>query len=538
MKHQDTLIYTCIFAFTFLSRLISKSQFLFNWDAVQFALATEKFQISAHQPHPPGYIFYVFIPKLIDFIVGDVNLSFIILNAIASALTACIVFLFLKKITKNYSVSIVGSIALATIPLFWFYGEIANAYVFDALFACLLGFLAYIIIKGDYTKILWLLLFWGIAGGFRPTLIVVFAPIVVFALIIVLLNKKYKLALLSVVIAIIATTAWFLPTIMLSGGIKSYIADTAALMKLSSSSTSILDGAPTSELINNIKTIVSVLFTYLFWLFIPVLFVAILGRGKFLQRNTETSIFILLWILPSFAIYTLGHLGQIGYLLTLLHPLAICFIWFMANVKAKKLLVILLLIMTFSNAYVFYKSDFIIEGLSKIFPKIASSEAVYSIKYWNNRFGHKEILSKDKFIEANINFVLANYNPEDTVIITRWGRTDDEEAKQRNEQDFDPLDFRIASYYFPEYEVYQIRSDNKPAYLHSRNHDPISKATNSFKINLNSKIKNLIFFDNGIDSNTKKDYNFMVKELIGRQSIFITQNIPAKYLGYSIGVKH
>ena len=32
---------------------------LYNWDAVQFALALREYATVEHQPHPPGYILYV-----------------------------------------------------------------------------------------------------------------------------------------------------------------------------------------------------------------------------------------------------------------------------------------------------------------------------------------------------------------------------------------------------------------------------------------------------------------------------------------------
>ena len=44
---------------TVLSRLPYRARMLYNWDAVQFALALGEYDVVKHQPHPPGYILYV-----------------------------------------------------------------------------------------------------------------------------------------------------------------------------------------------------------------------------------------------------------------------------------------------------------------------------------------------------------------------------------------------------------------------------------------------------------------------------------------------
>ena len=39
---------------------------LYNWDAVQFALALREWDNSKHQPHPPRYILYVGMGRLLN----------------------------------------------------------------------------------------------------------------------------------------------------------------------------------------------------------------------------------------------------------------------------------------------------------------------------------------------------------------------------------------------------------------------------------------------------------------------------------------
>ena len=56
---------------TVLSRLPYRARMLHNWDAVQFALALHEYDVVKHQPHPPGYILYVALGRVVHAWIGD-----------------------------------------------------------------------------------------------------------------------------------------------------------------------------------------------------------------------------------------------------------------------------------------------------------------------------------------------------------------------------------------------------------------------------------------------------------------------------------
>ena len=63
--YQNRTFNVLIFFFLILlTRLLFKSHYLYEWDSVHYALAIEKLDILWHQPHPPGYILYVFLLKI------------------------------------------------------------------------------------------------------------------------------------------------------------------------------------------------------------------------------------------------------------------------------------------------------------------------------------------------------------------------------------------------------------------------------------------------------------------------------------------
>ena len=52
--HVDLTLALGLAVLTLLSRWPYRARMLYNWDAVQFALALREFDIAKHQPHPPG----------------------------------------------------------------------------------------------------------------------------------------------------------------------------------------------------------------------------------------------------------------------------------------------------------------------------------------------------------------------------------------------------------------------------------------------------------------------------------------------------
>lgn len=54
----------------------------FHWDEIQFVLATARYDVRLHQPHPPGYFFFVLQGKLLANFTGDPYLAFQLLSTL------------------------------------------------------------------------------------------------------------------------------------------------------------------------------------------------------------------------------------------------------------------------------------------------------------------------------------------------------------------------------------------------------------------------------------------------------------------------
>ncbi len=59
MPRGDWALALVLAGLTIATRWPYRARLLPTWDAVQFGLALERYDVVQHQPHPPGYILYV-----------------------------------------------------------------------------------------------------------------------------------------------------------------------------------------------------------------------------------------------------------------------------------------------------------------------------------------------------------------------------------------------------------------------------------------------------------------------------------------------
>lgn len=147
-KRIDSIIAVLITFIVALTRIPFVSKFLYEWDSASYAEAFQNFNIAQGQPQPPGYILFVALGKLVNYIFNDPNTSMVFLSVVFSILTSVLIYFFVKQMFSR-RIALITSILLIFNPLFWFYGEIASIYIFEAFFAVLIAYLSYNVLKGD-----------------------------------------------------------------------------------------------------------------------------------------------------------------------------------------------------------------------------------------------------------------------------------------------------------------------------------------------------------------------------------------------------
>ena len=189
MTLSDLFTAISLVAITVATRVIFACRYLTGWDSILLARALEHFNILAHRPHPPGYIFSVWAAKFFA-IFFEPNAAYIAVGIAATAITAILIWrIALRYVSPAMSFAI--SLLWCLSPLVWFWGSVAETYIISPLFVSA-GILAAIRFdESDGKKALWSAVLGaivGIASGFRQDLIILMG---VPALFFVLINYRH-----------------------------------------------------------------------------------------------------------------------------------------------------------------------------------------------------------------------------------------------------------------------------------------------------------------------------------------------------------
>lgn len=208
-----------------ISRLPFRSQWLYHWDSVNFALGMEHFDVRLHQPHPPGYLLYVLLGQLVNGLMGDANASLVWISVLFGGLTVSVVY-WLGLRLFGRTEAIISALFALTGPAFWFYGEVALTYIVEAFFVTVIALTCLETLDGNsagrpghWRVALLSALLLGVAGGIRQTTLVLMLPLWLFSL----RRCPWRISIPAIFLLALTVISWLAPTILLSGGLASYL---------------------------------------------------------------------------------------------------------------------------------------------------------------------------------------------------------------------------------------------------------------------------------------------------------------------------
>jgi 4-amino-4-deoxy-L-arabinose transferase and related glycosyltransferases of PMT family len=501
-KKVDVIISAVLTILILITRIPFVSKYLYEWDSVNYALGFEKFDIVHHQPHPPGYIFYIGLGRAVNTLFNDPNTTMIFISILFSIITVILIY-FLAKQMFSRQFAIIASILLVFNPLFWYYGEISTIYPTQAFLATIVAYLSYQVFVGRekffYPSIIAL----GIAGGFRQDLIIYMFPLWFFC---AFYHKRDPNRLLKAILVLIPSVlVWVIPTMIFSGGYEQYSQASSTLYKIAFPRSSILFG---SSIVNQLADIGS----YVAWLglgltlsgiIIIALFNKYVGKGpKHIFRENirnPKAIFLLLWFLPASIMYLLITLAKPGYMLVFVPALAIVLAYFVEGLSyslsakfkqyspQKWIAIVLSLAIIFNAAY--FLAPYPVNEETLWEKPINDLSAVDGVIWGLDTgliFTNQKINSNDEATQEYLNAIsqVPDSNPNNTIIAIG-------EITRTNEG----FSWRKAMYYLPDYQIYYlIEADHfitSPWY--AKNHTNTWLASNIFKIKVNSSTQKIIW---------------------------------------------
>jgi 4-amino-4-deoxy-L-arabinose transferase-like glycosyltransferase len=481
----DLLLATALSLLTVASRLPYRARMLYNWDAVQFALALREYDVVKHQPHPPGYILYVALGRAVNAWLDDPASAYVALAVVFSGLTTFVVY-FLALEAYDRASALAAASLLAVSPLFWFYGSVGLTYAGEALCASTVAYFSLRALRGSPTDALLAAGYLGLAGGLRQSILLLLFPLWLGAT--AWGVRRLRTVALGLLITAATVLTWFVPMIWLTGGLDRYVAASLELADSVVKPTSLLAGAFETTLRMSRYVLESVLVG------LGPLSLAVLLVPWYLRRQgwTARESFLAAWTLPPMLCYTLVHFGQAGYVLTFLPALVILLSHVMivglrqtvfahhprlrtAVAAGVVVLVVLVNGSFFVNARPMPR-DFDTPRHGWI--KIAEDEAFD----WIFSRTAAALREHERVVDTFVASIRGLYPPQETAIVTELG----------NRRSYPWL--RHAMFYLPEYPIFEVQVGSLPPGFYAPHLAQAMTRVPDSEVRLPSTVQRLVWF--------------------------------------------
>jgi len=404
----DAIIAGALAALTVITRFPFRSHRAFNWDAVNFILALHDYDVRLHHPQPPGYPVFVAMGRVVQLVTPNPNTALVTVAMLLSAGAVATIYL-LGRTLFGQMAGIVAALFLLCSVTFWTNGAVALAYPSLALFTTLVALFAWRCYQQGRAVPIWLplalSLAYAIGGGFRPDLLLFLLPLWIFGH----WRLPFRTILCSGICVIAIVLAWFLPTIVLSGGWSGYWAVFRAY-----TSDDVLKRYSVAEngpraLIVNVRDTVKYTGYALYALAAPVVGAAfwLLAQWQRLKRERAAvrpyiSLF-LLWMTPVLLFYAWVHIGDPGYVFTFVPALLLIAARF--TVELPRIV---------QRLHLDWLRRFIVPALTIVV--IAANTGIFLFRPLTlTAYG---IRQEDRTIDGKIAYVRAHGGPATTLLIS------------------------------------------------------------------------------------------------------------------------
>jgi hypothetical protein len=501
---------------------------LYNWDAVQFALALHEFDIAKHQPHPPGYLLYVALGRLLNASLGDPTLAYVALAMLFSAGTTFVLYWLARRLYDRATALTAASL-LAVSPLFWFYGSVGLTYAGEAFAASVVAWFAYGALTGRVSSLYWGALALGLTGGMRQSVLVLLLPLWLGSALIGIRSRR-RVALAGGIL-LATVLAWLLPMLWLTGGPAAYVGASTQLYGSVLLPTSVLGGSLEITLAQVRYLLESTLVG------LGPLGLAALALPAYARRMgwARPEWFLLGWMVPPIIFYMLIHFGQAGYVLTFLPALVVllsrALAWVVAAGSERlrrpnwrwALTTATLLPLVLINTGFFVSA----RPMPREFNHRGGDGWVWRAR---DEF-HDWIMSRtaaalrehEAVIRTYVETIRAVYDASDTALVTELG----------NPRSYPWL--RHAMFYMPEYPTYQVQVGAMPLGFYAPQYAATMILTPGSRITLPAGMRQLVWFVDHWDPATQPPAGLREVQLPYGRFLYVLPltRTPVEYAGYT-----
>jgi hypothetical protein len=528
LDRLDVLLAAALGCLTVMSRLPYRARMLYNWDAVQFALALREYDVVKHQPHPPGYILYVGLGRLVDAWIGDPTAAYVTLAVVFSGLTTFVVYVLARSVYDR-ATALAAATLLAVSPLFWFYGSVGLTYAGEALCASLVAHFAFRALEGSETDAWLAAAYLGLAGGMRQSMLLLLFPMWLVA--VCLGTRRARTVPIGLGVLAAVVLVWLVPMIRLTGGIERYLEASQKLADTVVLPTSIVGGAADTTLRMLRYLLESVLVG------LGPLTLAALLLPWYIRRHGwgRREWLAVAWITPPVLVYTLVHFGQAGYVLTFLPAVVVLLSRVLVAAFAEAAVLArhprvrtavtaaAVALVVLVNGVFFVNARPLPRDFDAVRP--AWQQAVQDEAFdWIFSRTAAALREHENVVRTFVGAIRGLYSPEETVVITELG----------NPRSYPWL--RHAMFYLPEYSIFELRVGAlSPGYYAPQLSSEMVPLPDS-SVRLPARTRRLVWFVDHWSPSVARPAGLFEMELPYGRFLYILpiDRRPVDYAGYTL----
>jgi 4-amino-4-deoxy-L-arabinose transferase-like glycosyltransferase len=313
-----------LFGLALLTRLPFATNNLYAPDSVLYERAMAQFDPFDQRPQPPGYLWYVLVLRAIDLATRDPNRAMTIVSALAGAATVALVFLLAARLYDERTAK-VSALFLLTAVTFWAYGGVAYPYTLLAALTTLCALLFWQAIdparpraqRGLHLAVASIA--WGIAIGFRSDLAIFLAPLWLLAA----TRATIAAAALSAAAVAALVGLWVVASAVADGGLARFLEAVSIQSKFVDDRYSVFANGPIAIYRNSYE-----LGRFLgrgLYLLVPLVAATLISvdARRIELRDRRRTALMFLWTFAPVPFYVFVHVGEYGYVFSMLPGLAI-----------------------------------------------------------------------------------------------------------------------------------------------------------------------------------------------------------------------
>ncbi len=281
---------------------------LFSFDDVNLAWSIGRFDIRESRPHPPGYPLFVLQMRLLDALRFKNAQSNLKALSLAGSLAALLLIMAFGNRFWGRDAGLCAALLLLLYPSFWYAGLTSALRIQLAVVSLAVAAACLRAWRGERRWVLWSAAALGLGAGVRPELGPLLLPLWAASAIRARADARQwgqALGMLTVTVLV-----WLIPTMISSGGPKTYFELCWKYLRDQAALTSPLLGAPQPLWQTTVCRL-------LVWTFVGVLAwplsLVLLRRSKSgFAISREQWAFLALWSAPAFAFALLVHVADAG----------------------------------------------------------------------------------------------------------------------------------------------------------------------------------------------------------------------------------